>query len=542
MTIPAIRSELPATAIPISPAAPQENSSQDFTIDKKMMANIFADGYLNNSKLGATDPLIATKHLVMLLKRAQHCRYIKKPLDKTIENYETLLRFYQRINPHITTQKGPIPYQHIQNIAREMGEKVLALKSGEFLTLPGGYNSEDGGHSMLLDVEKCSNGHFNLTLFTTGDGLEYHEQIQTQDKRIVSISRKFKNIPEGVLFFSSPRSHLFFEGLIYLRIVKQDRNFSAAFIYESLMERFLSYLDLENADLEDFTKPQGNGTCSWKVLIKHLRQHLPRPDYRLLKFMIEQDIVSTFSERGNASTDYVSQNLLGIATQKLHREISRGLKEPALFTVEEAKNHQQKATLIQRTNNGYNRPQFVSKTIETMPPVGSREKLLNNCKITLQAIRKNLLDPIPEQKQTVPSQKAATLCTAENFEIHLRRILGINEQQKTSFYLWDDFLSKVPVNSALFWNSLRVSNGINFLNDCFLFLSHYTKHSVERNGYVLIPHLNSILTLYIIIDKLARKIEAEKRRYKESLRILLFSIRSLSWIKSLFSTLRIRKI
>lgn len=78
--------------------------------------------------------------------------------------------------------------------------KQLEKDSGSVL-LPCGWlrSKNQPGHAMLLNIEKISNGKYKITIFNTGDGLEYHASKVVGSKVKYSPVRVFENIEEQML-------------------------------------------------------------------------------------------------------------------------------------------------------------------------------------------------------------------------------------------------------------------------------------------------------------------------------------------------------
>ena len=73
-------------------------------------------------------------------------------------------------NRHIKT-----PGKALDDLVASIYEKVMALKDGEFVLLPGGWHG-DPGHAMIYELRKNEHGGLVFKIYNSGAGLDQHQR------------------------------------------------------------------------------------------------------------------------------------------------------------------------------------------------------------------------------------------------------------------------------------------------------------------------------------------------------------------------------
>ncbi len=495
---------------------PQGVPLENVGADKKLIAHVFCDGYLEKSSLVGRSFTNTTRDFLHLLSHVREKEYVThSKLDEMIERYRKLLYFLEKIKSSFTATPTKETYDRIQGIAEEMGNAVFHLRVGEGITLPTGYSQKADGHSMLLDVKRKSSKLFTLTLYTTGEGLSYHPSIQTEGKKKNALKLEFE-VSETTLFFSKEpplsRCNLFFESLLSLLVIQQKRNFSVDFIYEYLFHHFYPNLQTTGKKLQ-FKKPQGDGTCSWKVLLKHLSYHLSEKKYWRAKFFIERDLLCSFYSKRTFEGDRESKNLLLTGAKRLYREaefclenkvisedIARKAKEMVNQIGEEVKKyHLDEVKIVSSTEDplltSCHKQEFRQLSLDCVETIHS-----------LSAISQKPPNPIGMVPRPPTTDfKIETLVTT------IEKILNM-ESPEVQSYAIERLMRKISADrqsscwQTLFFCDLRFDSDQDKLDALFSLFNRYFSNVQKQEGLVA-REVNTLLALYMTIDQFARRID-----------------------------------
>ena len=154
------------------------------------------------------------------------------------------------------------------------------LKLYKSMLLPVGWSNAEGAHAMLLKVTKRENESYDLTLYNTGAGCQYHKNDP--------YDRKLKMLPY-VEFSRVEKSKLLQPGFAQSLIEHQysqclphsEADYSARDLYEGILKQFEGYrVLLPSKEKSDFITGQRSGTCSLRCFLAAFRDMVGKERYK----------------------------------------------------------------------------------------------------------------------------------------------------------------------------------------------------------------------------------------------------------------------
>ncbi len=169
---------------------------------------------------------------------------------------------------------------HYKSQATEIAEKVFDLKSGQSYTMPGGWKGFPG-HTMLYEFIKNEDGTYDILIFNTGSGAEYHQIKVVENKEKICAIKRYANVTAEELFFAKEKKEIkpaLFQKLIECRfLIDHDKSatITAHDIYITFSHLNKRELAVDHSFIE-FSTLQRAGTCSYRVLEPYLFYHLTK--------------------------------------------------------------------------------------------------------------------------------------------------------------------------------------------------------------------------------------------------------------------------
>ena len=128
----------------------------------------------------------------------------------------------------------------LESTLDDIKEKVLVLRAGEYLLLPGGWLAPDGGHAIIYELKKDSDGSILFTIHNSGSGLQYHAKRSDKEKELFSPTLTYKITIDSL---NSKHFMPFMNELLTLQIprIHKKSKITAKYLYETVLAK-LSYL------------------------------------------------------------------------------------------------------------------------------------------------------------------------------------------------------------------------------------------------------------------------------------------------------------
>ncbi|KAG6559680.1 Protein of unknown function (DUF3638) [Candidatus Rhabdochlamydia oedothoracis] len=153
--------------------------------------------------------------------------------------------------------------------AKETERKVRELPPGESLLVDGGYQDLSGGHAVLYEFYKKTDNTYDIYLYNTGEGIQYHPRVQRNGISFYQAAIKFEGVLPEELDLSPQNSRQdssFFQYLAKLQNLDDLEEKNITSLYEKGFGHLVHKLVLAKEDFSPFIKGQYSGTCSWRVL------------------------------------------------------------------------------------------------------------------------------------------------------------------------------------------------------------------------------------------------------------------------------------
>ncbi|MCL6756374.1 MAG: DUF3638 domain-containing protein [Candidatus Rhabdochlamydia oedothoracis] len=153
--------------------------------------------------------------------------------------------------------------------AKETERKVRELPPGESLLVDGGYQDLSGGHAVLYEFYKKTDNTYDIYLYNTGEGIQYHPRVQRNGMSFYQAAIKFEGVLPEELDLSPQNSRQdssFFRYLAKLRNPDDLEEKKSTSLYEKGFGHLVHKLVLAKEGSSPFIKGQYSGTCSWRVL------------------------------------------------------------------------------------------------------------------------------------------------------------------------------------------------------------------------------------------------------------------------------------
>lgn len=211
--------------------------------------------------------------------------------------------------------------------AEETENRVRELIPGESLLVDGGYLDLSGGHAVLYEFCKNTDNTYDIYLYNTGEGIQYHPQIQRNGTSFYQAAIKFEGIlPEELGLFpkNSMQGSSFFQYLAELQNLKSLEKKESASLYDKGFGHLAHRLVLAEEAPSPFIKGQSSGTCSWRALQAFvLKAFCDSILYKKYIFELKLLTLALFLKKCEEGPDLESCMLIEEATTNLLRAAAK---------------------------------------------------------------------------------------------------------------------------------------------------------------------------------------------------------------------------
>ena len=180
--------------------------------------------------------------------------------------------------------------EELKSLGAEIRDRIKYLQPGEAVLLPWGYHGTGLGHGMLLRIQADAQDSFQIEVYNTGEGLEYHHSLKTQQITYFDPVLRFEKIPASVLFSSELLG--FFEMIFEPMVLPHAQElqpfpveYKAEMLYAWILLSLRTYLSLPSSSEGSYIQAQRAGTCSARSVLAYLRTQL-QEDYREFKLQM----------------------------------------------------------------------------------------------------------------------------------------------------------------------------------------------------------------------------------------------------------------
>ncbi|MDF2576935.1 MAG: hypothetical protein K0S74_419 [Chlamydiales bacterium] len=330
-------------------------------ISPNLFAAIHGHNLTLNSQFDGGDPKSSLLFLTNLLEILAPHDFIE--LDEAkLENIKDIQRFQCREYIWIRDNiKGIIDsaqnacleraddqtfYIHsLQKLIEEIIFKIIDLKEGKSLLIPGGWSGHGGqtGHAMTYEVAKDINGSYTFSIHNTGNGSEYHLNAFYGYKGKILGSLQYANLTLQDINSTTFKKGL--QGLLECQILpiilkyKLDKDH----IYQiaNVMCLSIHAATIKAQPAQQLMSPQRAGNCFYYVFKIGLKNLFGHQDYKRFKHFIKLSSLLSFYTncKGSLSTNRDYRILLQESAEKLARstlKLWHTEHNPPIISLEEA--------------------------------------------------------------------------------------------------------------------------------------------------------------------------------------------------------------
>ncbi len=296
-----------------------ENSEETLAaaMTDRNIAHVLGDSFITDMKddsgegLEGNNPVTSINLLLQLLELIpeRDLPEDQTKVQEVIEHFKRLV-INSSILDGITGNREEC-LEKLQSFVQAISTKIHLLTVGEKLLLPLGWiGSElaesgletlpgsEGGHTMLLEIERTDQDKFDIHVINSGGGLSFHSSVQMGKKEKHSSVLVFKDITLKEISSQDWLRTVFEPNtMFHVSGVTISPKYSETDIYKAI---FLPFEKKRVRDLpEDIAllSSQLSGTCSFSVLLAYLKLSLSPDSYKKLKHDISMLTYESACER-----------------------------------------------------------------------------------------------------------------------------------------------------------------------------------------------------------------------------------------------------
>lgn len=296
-------------------------------INASLFAHIENDAHLSGTyKLQGNYFSNTARYLkAYLLKLQQEDEFFPPDYLILLKNMESLVATEKELRQVNTS--GQI-LTGVNRLGKKLAKQATQLKPGEKIFIPGGWLNQDGGHAMVYELTRTTDG-FHLTAINAGGGLEYHDKKSERHKELYYPAKTWHfPYPES----SKEENEL---GLFITRLLKTNtpnapdrkKPVTAQILYEQILPSisFIGGKEIPSTSIVNhaWTGGQLSGTCSQRCLHQMLKLNSP-------SLLVYEQFIFKFKQ--HALLDYSKaclekkQPLTKAVGHQIHLAINNNLK------------------------------------------------------------------------------------------------------------------------------------------------------------------------------------------------------------------------
>ncbi len=276
-----------------------ESMAVDLRVEVKEMEKHYYGKVLNTSKFASNEDLEGSnQHSILTKEKEMVTSFATKATQPDqIKMVQEELEFAAKIARDLNPGFGKSCELNL--ISQEISKKVLGMKPGDHLLLPGGYSQkakEGGGHAVQYLIHKVDDKNFTFTVINTGEGLE---DFHAKEEDSHYYDYKLANISQDKL---TPN---FFFGLMQLLVVTETFSRNINNVYAQVQSLGGERVTKKNAQKYgglSTRKVQKKGICVYKSVAGYMKERLGSKDYHLYK-LHSQDMLTKELEDLSQITD-----------------------------------------------------------------------------------------------------------------------------------------------------------------------------------------------------------------------------------------------
>lgn len=287
-------------------------------MDKHLFANLHGDALIAYSDLEGGDPAV---NLAFFLK------VIQNSFRSSLPEREKLYQDLERLRDLDHKMKECATEHQVDLLASEIVEYFKQMQPGEIFLFPGGWRAKPSGHFMLYEFQRREEG-FALKIVNTGEGIQYHFELQAVDKTFYQPFVQIHEIPlENILSKTFWKSTICFSTAIRSKIHVDSED-----VYENWL-KLLGGKWMDQCDAPQVVvQKQRAGSCSVKTFLAYFKMRLGLEAAKDLIFQIKFWSLANEYAHEKTPQNYSDRLLREKAASSLAKAaLKRNERLPALF-------------------------------------------------------------------------------------------------------------------------------------------------------------------------------------------------------------------
>jgi hypothetical protein len=240
----------------------------------------------------------------------------------------------------------------VQSCVSQLAFTIRNLPMGKSIWVEGGWISSSAGHAMLYEFRSQQDGLYDIFIYNTGAGSEFHYSPPTHRQSITLVQNahlspsmldtelkneeyivcpfvKFKDVPlDTIIHFNRTNvDSPFLFNLVRLTNEESHKDNPAEIIYKEIFGPLNNYRVVNPSREPEYfvDTPQHSGTCAWRVVFyAALKKQMSDSDsHHMLKIELQKAAFDTYCDLDQMAWDKTQRRLCLVTGQKMLREISQ---------------------------------------------------------------------------------------------------------------------------------------------------------------------------------------------------------------------------
>lgn len=181
------------------------------------------------------------------------------------------------------------------------------VEPGNEWLIPVYFSSAFGGHVILMSFVKTDPEHVDITVYNTGDGVNFHDTLQGHRHLRYNFSLKFS----GLHVDHDLLNTTFFDIIIeFTTGGRKGEKYDAELFYNNVLGRFNKYRVPPSKDPRDYSLPQKAGNCYQKVVLAYKKAKLGYESFKKLESRMRTQLISKLFEQKFYMANWFQQEIV----------------------------------------------------------------------------------------------------------------------------------------------------------------------------------------------------------------------------------------
>lgn len=385
--------------------------------DIKTVGHLVGDRLMSGMKDAHGDKLEGGNPEIMMSYMSALCERVTELHSETIapKTKETLLALAKRFEEASNRSQSLSPLFlrfNLNKILNDLKTQLNSLAAGESILIPYGWKGTiNEGHAILMECRKTPNNKWQVILYNTGAGTEFHDAYIKKGKKYINTMKVYE-VPNETMNGNEFLKAVLEPSYLLEEVGRKSR--SEEDIYPFLEPFSIHSSQIDEKNLTFWAKPQVSGTCSLRCLMAYLGAEIGREEFTKLKPLLEQIALSaaieTFMPR--IENDAPLRRLLQRAAPTMFKRLAKELHLTSSISEESVERY---ATLIEEMED----------TLSTLQSLSGECKSANAPFPAPSSSQPNRIDEAGLQK--LISQQISEISVRKAAPFELEKIPAIDE-------------------------------------------------------------------------------------------------------------------